>query len=305
MDTFTRVIVWLNAAADALGGWLLAPIGVLPVWLSATLVAAVTGVLLLVAFKHTSAQQAIKRVRDDITANLLALKLFKENSRVAVQAQGRLLLGAGRLFVYALVPTLVMAVPVTLVLGQLSLWYQDRPLKVGEEAVVTVRLNGDADAPFPEVSLQPTGALETTVGPVRVLSKREVCWNVKARESGYHRLVFQVGGQAIDKELAVGDGTMRVSARRPERVWSEDLVYYPAEQPFGPDSPVRSIEIDYPKRASLRSGTESWALIWFVWLVKAADWLGDLFGLPGWLVYWFGVSLVAAFGFRRVLRVNV
>jgi hypothetical protein len=305
MGAVTRVIVWLNAAADALGEWLLAPIGVLPVWLSATVIAAVTGVLLLLAFKYTSAQQAIKRVRDDITANLLALKLFKENPRVALHAQGRLLLGAGRLLVYALVPTLVMAVPVTLILGQLSLWYQERPLRVGEEAVVTVRLNGDADAPLPEVSLGPTDAVETTVGPVRVLSKREVCWNVKARESGYHRLTFQVGGQAVDKELAVGDGTMRVSARRPERAWSEDLVYYPAERPFGPDSPVRAIEIDYPHRTSLRTGAEPWWLAWFSGLVRAADWVGGFFGLPGWPVYWFVVSLIVAFCFRRVLRVNV
>jgi hypothetical protein len=305
MEVLTRIVVWLDAAADALGGWLLAPVGVLPGWLSATLVAAGTGVLLLLAFKYTSAQRAIKRARDDITANLLALKLFKDNPRVAVGAQGRLLLGAGRLLVYALVPTLVMAVPVTLTWGQLSLWYQHCPLRVGEEAVVTVRLSGDADAPLPRVTLRPSDAVETTAGPVRVFSRREVCWNIKARQSGYHRLAFQVGGRDVDKDLAVGDGYMRVSARRPERAWSEDLVYYPAEQPFGPDSAVRSIEIDYPRRASLRTGAEPWALSWFVWLVKASDWLGDACGVPGWLVYWFGVSLAAAFCFRRALRVNV
>jgi hypothetical protein len=280
MDGLTRVIVWLNAAANALGERLLAPVGVLPGWLSATLVAAVTGVLLLVVFKYTSAQHAIKRVRDDIDANLLTLKLFKESARATVRAQGRLLVGAARLFVLALVPTAVMALPVTLVLGQLSLWYQQRPLRVGEEAVVTLALNGDAGSAFPDVSLRPTGAAETTVGPVRVLSKREVCWNIKAREAGRHHLAFEVGGQTIDKELAVGDAFMRVSARRPAWVWSEALAH-PAEEPFPPDSPVRSIEIDYPPRPSRVSGT---------------DW---------WVAYWFAVSLAAAFCFRRLLRVNV
>jgi len=280
MGALTRVVVWLNAAANALGEWLLAPVAVLPGWLSATLVAAITGVLLLVVFKYTSAQRAIKRVRDDINANLLALKLFKESARVTVRAQGRLLVGAGRLFVFALVPTVVMALPVTLILGQLSLWYQQRPLRVGEEAVVTLTLNGDAGAPFPDVSLRPTDAVETTVGPVRVLSKREVCWNVKARESGHHRLAFQVGDRAVDKELAVGDGYMRVSARRPAWVWSEALMH-PREEPFPPDSPVRSVEISYPARPSWTSGT---------------DW---------WVAYWFAVSLAAAFCFRRALKVNV
>jgi uncharacterized membrane protein (DUF106 family) len=306
MDVLARVLVALNGVANALGEWLLAPIGLLPGWLSITAIAALTGVLLLVIFKYTSQQQAIKRVRDDITANLLTLKLFKESARATVEAQQGLLLGAGRLLVLALVPTLVMLVPVTLLLGQMSLWYQQRPLRVGEEAVVTMQLNGETDTQFPEVSLSPTNAVETTVGPVRVFSKREVCWNIKVRESGYHRLAFQVGGQAVDKELAVGDGFMRVSAQRPERVWSEDLVYYPAEQPFGPDSSVRSITIDYPRRQSLGSGNESWGLIWFVKAMKLADWLGNLFcGVPGWLVYWFLVSLIVAFCFRRVFRVNV
>jgi hypothetical protein len=280
MDVLTRLIVGLNAVANALGEWLLAPLGVLPGWLSATAVAAITGVLLLVVFKYTSNQSAIQRVRNDIDANLLALKLFKDSARVTVEAQGGLLLGAGRLFVLALVPTALMVVPVTLILGQLSLWYQQQPLHVGEEVVVTVALNGDAGAPLPEVCLQPTDAVETMVGPVRVFSKREVCWNIKALENGHHRLAFEVNGQVADKYLAVGDGYLRVSARRPGWIWSEALMY-PAEGPFTPDSPVHSIAIAYPPRSSWASGTDYWVF------------------------YWFAVSLVVAFCCRRMLGVNV
>ncbi len=279
-DFLTQLVVWLNVAADALGRWLLAPLAVLPGWLSATLVAVVTGVGLLAVFKVTSNQRAIKRVRNDINAHLLALKLFKDSAAVAVQAQGRVVAGAMRLMVLALIPMAVMTVPVLLVLGQLSLWYQQRPLRVGEEAVVTVELAGDAGASFPEVSLQPTEAVETTVGPVRVFSKREVCWELKARQDGYHRLEFRVGDRVFDKELTVGDGFLRVSARRPGWSWSDALLY-PWEKPFPPDSPVRSIEITYPPRSSWTSGTDLW------------------------VIYWFAVSMVAAFCFRRVLNVHV
>ena len=174
----------------------------MPGWLSATVVAAVTGVLLLVVFKYTSNQDAIKRVRNDINAHLLALKLFKDSAAVSLRAQGGSCSGRFRLFVLAIVPMLVMAVPVTLCLSQLALWYQARPLQVGEDAVITLKLNGDAGSTLPAVSLQPTDAVEVTVGPVRVPSKREVCWNIKAREPGSHRLVFQVGDRTRSKELA-------------------------------------------------------------------------------------------------------
>jgi hypothetical protein len=280
MDALTQVVVWLNAGAGALGGLLLAPIGVLPGWLAATLVAAVTGVLLLVVFKYTSHQRAIKAVRDDIKAHLLALKLFKDNTAVTFRAQGRLLAGAGKLFLLAIVPMLVMAIPVTLLLGQLSLWYQARPLRVNEEAVLTLKLNGGADDRWPDVRLEPNDAVQVTAGPVRVKSKRELCWEIKPRKEGLHRLVLLVDGQRVEKEIAVGGGFMRVSTKRPGWDAGEALLH-PGEAPFGPDSPVRSVEIDYPERSS--------------WLV----------GNVNWVVYWFVVSLVAALFFRRWLNVNV
>jgi hypothetical protein len=280
MDAIAQAVAWLNAVADAVGRRALAPIGLLPGWLSATIVAAVTGLGLLAVFKYTSSQRAIRRVRSDVKAHLLALKLFKESTSVTLRAQGRILLGAWRLLLLSLVPMLVMIVPVCLLLGQLALWYQSRPLQLGEEAVMTLKLNGEADSPWPEVRLEPSNAMEVAVGPVRVLSQREVCWNVRALESGYHRLAIQVGDRTVDKELAVGDGFMRVSSERPAWCWSEMLLH-PGERPFAPDSPVRSLAIDYPERSSWTSGT---------------DW---------WVVYWLVVSLVAAWCFRPWLKVNI
>lgn len=279
MEVLGQVVVWLNAGANAVGGLLLAPLGRLSGWLSATLVAAVTGVLLLIIFKYTSSQAAIRRVRTNIQAHLLSLQLFQDSTGVLLRAQGSILLQAGWLMVLALVPMLVMTLPVLLLLGQLSLWYQARPLRVGEEAVVTLRLNGAGDSP-PEVHLAPCDAVETTLGPVRILSQGAMCWNIKARQNGYHRLVFEVDGQAIAKDLAIGDGFMRVSAQRPAWGLWEPLEH-PAEEPFRPDASVRSIEIDYPPRDSWTSGT---------------DW---------WVLYWFAVSMVAALCFRPVLNVQV
>ena len=99
MDVLAHAAVWLDAVANALGRPLLAPVAVLPGWLSAMAIAAVTGLLLLWVFKYTSNQRAIKRARDDVNAHLLALKLFKESTSVTLQAQGRILMGTLRLLV--------------------------------------------------------------------------------------------------------------------------------------------------------------------------------------------------------------
>ncbi len=270
----------LSTVANALGRWLLAPVASLPGWLSATLASAVTGVLLLAVFKYTSNQRAIKRARDDINAHLLALKLFKDSAFVCLKAQGRILVGAGRLFVLAIVPILVMALPVTLLLAQLALWYQARPLRVGEDAVVVLGLNGASGSSLPAASLEPTDSVEVTAGPVRVQSKREVCWNIRPRRPGGHRLEFKIGGQSYTKEIAAGNGFMRVSRLRPG--WDcMAILLNPWEPPFRPGDPVRSIEIDYPERSSWICGTDTW------------------------VIYWFAVSMVAALCFRRALNVAV
>jgi hypothetical protein len=282
----THIVVWLNSAANCMGQ-ALGPIALMPGWLSATLVGVATGIVMLLAFKHTSNQRAIKQVRRDIRAHLLAIKLFKDSITVGLRAQVGVLAGAGRLLLLALVPMAVMLVPMTLLLAQLALWYQARPLRVGEETVVTVALRepiasqgSEQDAEFPRVELQPADAVETLVGPVRVWSQREVCWSVRALQPGQHVLRFAIDGQVVEKELAVGGGFMPVSVKRPAWDWSEALLH-PRESPFRPDAPVRSIAIEYPPRVAWTSGTDYW------------------------VVYWFVVSLAAGFAFRHLLGVSL
>ena len=279
-DLAAQLVVILNAIANAFGHVLLAPVSVLPGWLSITLVSAVTGVILLVVFKHTSNQRAIKRARDRIKENLLAIKLFKDEPRVAVRSLAAIFASAGALLALSLAPMAVMCIPVVLTLAQLSLWYQARPLKVGEETVLSLAMDDRSNAPLADVQLEPASALAVTVGPVRVRSERLVVWKVQALQAGYHRLALRVGGQRIEKELAVGEGFLRVSPRRPQRRWL-DAIENPAEASFPRCCGVRSIEIEYPRRAGWASGSDSW------------------------VIYWFVVSMAAGLCFKRVFNVNM
>jgi uncharacterized membrane protein (DUF106 family) len=270
----------MNQIAGVIASVLLAPIAWLPGWLSATLIAAVTGVIMLLMFKYTSNQKAIKHTRSQIKADLLALSLFKDDLRVGLRVQMALLLGADRLLALSLVPMLVMLVPMCLVLGQLALWFQARPLSIGEETVVTVRLAEDADQELQQIQFDPGPAATVTVGPVRVPSKKMVCWNIQTAQAGLHQLTFRVAGQQFTKELAVGGDYMTVSLERPASSLS-DVLLHPREKPFATASPVQSIEVNYPPRSSWTTGT---------------DW---------WMVYWFVASMVAAFLAKPFLNVNL
>ena len=150
---------------------------------------------------------------------------------------------------------------------------------------MTVKLNDNAKlagevTEIPYVRLGPTDTMEVVNGPFRVFSKREICWNIRARKNGYHHLVIQVNNQDVAKELAIGAGFMRVSTKRPAWQWSDALLH-PAEEPLRPSSMIQSIDIDYPKRSSWTSGSDSW------------------------LIFWFLGSMVSAVCFRRFLNVDV
>jgi hypothetical protein len=258
----------------------LAPIAWLPGWVSATAVAVITGVLMLLVFKYTSYQTGIKQTRNQIKANLLALSLYKDNVTVGLRAQGRLLANAGKLLLLSLVPMLVMTLPMVLLLGQLALWYQARPLRVGEEAVVTVQLAGDAADAVKQIQLASQSGIETTSGPVRVPSKNFVCWKIKPTSAGLFELVFQVDKQSYAKQLAAGDGFMPTSLKRPARQIA-DILLHPRETPFPQDSVVQSIDIAFPEREAWTTGSSTW------------------------LIYWFIMSMIAAFAAKPILKVNI
>lgn len=276
----TQLAIWLNHVANAAGEILLAPVQRLPGWLSATLIGAVTGVLMLIVFKYTSNQPAIKRTRDRIKANMLALSIFKDNLPVSLRCQACVLIEALRLARHSLFPMALLTVPMVLILGQMALRYQARPLAVGEESIVSVRLMpGDAEA-LDSIRLKESNAATVVAGPVRVPGKHMVCWNVTPRTNGVHMLRFAVGGASFEKELVAGGDYQPISIKRPAASLG-DVLMHPREIPFAADSVVQSIDVTYPERVSFTSGTNNW------------------------IIYWFIVSVTVAFAARPFLNVNI
>ena len=278
MTLLAQLIAWLNVVGNILFGLLQKPMESLPAWLSLTVISAVLGVLMLILFKHTSNQAAIGKVRDTIKAQLLAMKLFKDNIPVVLKSQLKIIVNAFLLLLHSFRPMLVMIIPFSLLLGQLGLWYQSRPLAVGEEALVTVQLaDSDAD-PMPLVSLQPSAAAAVITGPIRVPSKNQVYWQIQAKEAGKNTLTFQVADQQVQKRLAVGDGLMSVSMTRPG-LNITDLILHPAEKPFAKTSSVQSIGITYPDRPSKVTGTDFWIVSLFVISMAVAFLLKPFFNV--------------------------
>lgn len=280
MDFLTQIIRWLNVPANAVGQFVFAPIGTMPGWLSNTIISAIAGPIFLLAFKYTSNQVGYGRAKDAIKANLLALKLYKDSLAVTLQAQGRVFKGAGMLMVYATRPMMVTIVPVLLLLGQMAMWYQFRPLETGEQTMITMKLNVDSGKPMPAVTIMPTEAIEIDSDPVVLVANGEILWQARAVKEGTYNLVFQVGDMQVKKQLSIGTGFIPVSPIRPG--WDfVNVLLYPREKPFRNDAIVKSIEIEYPDRISMTCGT---------------DW---------WIGYFVAISMAVGFLFKPIFKVKI
>lgn len=266
---------FVNPITTAIGDGVYAVLGPLPDWLSLTILSTAAGLVMLVVFRYASNQTAIGRAKDDIKANLLALRLYKDELAVVFQAQFRVAWAILRLQGLLLQPFAILLIPLLLCMAQMGIRHQWRPLRSGEVTVITMKLHEDVDE-FGEIVLAPNIGLTIEAGPVP--GGGEVVWRVRGGEPGRHTLKFRVRGAVLEKELVVGDRFQRVSAIRPGASWTTQLLH-PAEAPLPPDSPARSIEIDLPASDSWISGEDFWVLTFCVVSLVVAFVFRPFFGV--------------------------
>lgn len=240
------------------------------------LVSALTGVAMLLIFKATSNQRAIRRTRDLIRAHMLAMRLFRDDAAVVVDGQKKVLRTNLTYLRYAVVPIVFILPIVVLIMVQLNLRYGAAPARPGEAVVVKATFDGALDD---GVTLEAPPAVAVETPALRIPYKREADWRVRPAKAGTFELAVKSKGATYEKELVVGKADAgRVSARRVSGIWSQ--LMNPGERPLASD--LRAIEVKYPSREN------------------------KIFGLGvHWVITFFVVSLVAAFALKGVFKTEV
>lgn len=240
------------------------------------LISALAGVAMLLVFKATSNQRAIRRTRDLIRAHMLAMRLFRDDARVVVESQKKVLRTNLTYLRYAVVPIVFILPIVVLIMVQLELRYGPAPARPGEAVVVKAIFDGAVDD---DVTLAAPPGIVVETPALRIPYKREADWRVRPAKAGRFELSLISKGATYGKELVAGEaGVGRVSSRRVSGIWSQ--LTNPGERPLSGD--LKEIEVKYPSRQN------------------------KLFGLGvHWVLTFFVVSLVAAFALKGVLKTEV
>lgn len=238
-----------------------------------------TGLISVAAFRFTSDQKAIRRVKDRIQAHVLAIRLFQDQLGAVARSYGSIVADAARYIRYSLPALGLIAVPVILIITQLDMRLSWLPLQPRQDFLVTARMtNGVA---LEAVSLQLPAALKLSGYPVRVPERNEITWRLRATDSGEFSMAVVAGGQTFTKRVRVARSLAQVS---PARVRGSALLALlsPGEPPLPPGAPVEAIEVKYGARN-----------------LELGEYRVD------WLVLFFALSLVAAFAIKPVMKAEL
>jgi len=252
----------LNALFVRLADAAMVPLAALPPVAGVLLAALATALVLLAVVRLTSDQAALAAVKRQIQADLFEMRLYNDDLRALLRAQGAVLAHNGRYLRLSLLPLLCTAVPLALVIAQLQAWYGYAGLAPGRPVLVSASL-------APGVEPQPP-ALDAAAG-VRVNgpalyfpSLQQVVWQVVPTMAGQYVLRLRVNGHDYDKSLvAAGDELARRSPlRTAPDLWTQLLE--PSEPPLPADGPLTTIGVPYPERSLTVFGFGMHWLVWYL-----------------------------------------
>lgn len=269
----------LNHLLNTLTDWLLTPCSTVTPWLGLTVSCLAAAGLLVALFQCSSNQQALRRARNRFVARILELLLFQHDLRVNLSACGRILWANLGYLRTMLPPLLVATVPLILTLIQLDCWFERRPLRVGETAVIEIELDRSHPVTQAAVDIKMPSIARLDSAAVRTLATNEQAWRVRATDAGMAPIEIRVGDQTELKQMVTGTQLARISTiRTKSSVWNNIL--HPSEPPLAATAPIRRIQVNYPQRQLFFMGTEiHWAVAALLLMMIFGLILGRLFGI--------------------------
>lgn len=224
------------------------------------------GVFALWVFGKTSNQERIAEVKRRIFAGLFEIRLFNDDLRAIMRAQGEILRHVLHYQALALKPMIFILPPLVLVMVQLHQFYGFRGLRPGEEVLLTVQLAPDAveAGRRPEFSLDLPPGLHAAMEPVWVPSLQQITWRIGVDDWGDWDLAIDVDGAKFSKTIRATGELVRLSPERPSTTLMGQLEW-PSEAPLDEGGAVRSMTVGYAEGSV---GILGWDFEWsFAWMV--------------------------------------
>lgn len=259
----------INAALTGCFDLLLWPFAWAPVWLQLAVLALPAGIATLLAVRFCSSQTGRDEAMSKIVAYLLELWIYRDDLKVSLLAQARFVGANLRYLGHWLAPLAVAALPIVLMWVQVEARYRWRSLEPGETTVLAVELDAERPSAL-DVELELPEGLTRETPALRIDSRREIKWRLRADEPGEYEIRVRVGDAVVSKS-AVVDANGAIPSPAVLRANDPLTLANPLEAPLASDAPVRAVTLEYRPAGGEFLEVSSAGWIWtafiFVWAI--------------------------------------
>ncbi|MCP5049633.1 MAG: hypothetical protein GY940_20855 [bacterium] len=242
------------------------------------------GFVVLYGYKWISSPGAVKAAKNQIKANILAIRLYKDLWQVIVVSFFKSLAYTFKYFFLNFGP-LILILPVLFPAAvQMELRYGSKSFDVGDTLMIKASF---VSSPHDlDIQLMDSDYFKTTMNPVVIdavvrddlhdlvtddldsdsenvkkISIKEVNWKVEALKTGAAVIKIKVGDKIFEKSLVIGASRDAMSNKR-MKTSSLSHFLYPVESLLPGGGEVNHIQISYPgKEISFAGITMHW--LWY------------------------------------------
>jgi hypothetical protein len=228
--------------------FVLTPFQSLPPFWAVCALSLATALLILVVFRFTSNPERIKETKNCIKAHVLEMWLFRDNPRIILTAQWRIVRLNGRYLKLTGGPMLVMLLPLSVMFFAVDGWFSYRPMRPGEQTIVSLWVGEKWQDLLETAALEANGGIAVETPPLRIPVANQVDWRIRAMQAGVHKMSVNLAGHLLEKQLIVSQNLARISPSRVRSELWQNLLYY-GEPPVPSELGIERLNVLYPSRS--------------------------------------------------------
>lgn len=237
-------------------------------------------------YKWVSSPRLVRRAKDRIKANILAIRIYKDSGRVIGLSFLKSLFYIFKYFGLNFIPILIIIPILFPAFVQMDIRYGLRPYDVGEEIVIKAVLS---ENPFDlDVKLQESENFKPKMNPVFINAYKDVDrkkpikeanWKMEATQEGIAKIKIKVKDKVFEKDLIIGASRRALSNKKMEESNLEHFIY-PAEKLLDGSNELKYIYIHYPgKNISFAGISTYWWVFNLILVVIVVLALKNRFGI--------------------------
>lgn len=220
------------------------------------------GLIALLIYRFASNQADITRTKNGIKANLLALRLFRDDLGVVLRTQGKIFRLVGRYLRLGLLPLVILLVPVVLLLIQIESRFAYQTMNVGKSAMLAVTVDDSLQPSRADAVVATSKGLRVETPALRMDSEQRILWRISPVEPGEHSVSVRLGDREVVRQ--VWADKPRPELLMPSIYRSGDIRSFgsPGEDSIDAESGVAAISVEYAPSDDLFAGLSpaSWAM---------------------------------------------